>query len=188
MRRIAAIIGVLLIATSASAQTADETAIRAIEAQQEAAWNAHDIAAYVQPLAPDSQFVTAFGLWWKSRDETERKMGHAFRTLFAQSRLHIDQIAVTSLSPDIAIAHLTWTLDGAKRPDGGDAGTVHGIQSQTLRRAGGQWQIASAQDTLVVSELPPTTAATPSAVPAAPAKPKCCFLANSSGNCLIEKK
>jgi uncharacterized protein (TIGR02246 family) len=186
-----AIIGALLAATAANAQDADETAIRAIEARQEAAWNAHDIAAYVQPLAPDVQFVTAFGLWWKSRDETERKMGYAFRMLFAQSRLHIDQIEVTSLTPEVAIAHVASTLDGAKGPDGSDVGPVHLIQSQTLRKAAGQWQIASAQDTAVISQLPAAGQPVPAAnapAPSPPAKPKRCFLANSKGDCIISKK
>jgi uncharacterized protein (TIGR02246 family) len=185
------IMGALLAATAAGAQAPDETAIRGIEAQQEAAWNAHDIAAWVRPFAPDAQFVTAFGLWWKSRDETQRKMGYAFRALFANSRIHADQVAVTSLSPDTALAHVAWTLEGAKGPDGSDVGTVHLIQSQTLRKAGGAWQIASAQDTAVISQMPavqavPAPAA--SALPAPPAKPKHCFLARADGDCLIEKK
>ena len=181
-----AIIGAVWAATPALAQGTDETAIRAIEAQQEAAWNAHDIAAWIQPYAPDAQFVTAFGLWWKSREETQRKMGYAFRTLFAQSRIHADQIEVTGLTPDVATAHVAWTLDGAKGPDGSDVSTVHLIQSQTLRKAGGQWQIVSAQDTAVISQLP--TAAPPVTAAPSPAKPKRCFLANSKGECIIEKK
>lgn len=183
-----AIVGAMLAASPAWAQGTDEAAIRAIEAQQEAAWNAHDIAAWVQPFAPDAQFVTAFGLWWKSRDETQRKMGYAFRALFAQSRIHADQIEVTSLTPDVATAHVAWTLDGAKGPDGSDVGTVHLIQSQTLRKAGGAWQIVSAQDTAVISQLP--TAPPPAAATPAPplAKPKRCFLANSKGECIIDKK
>jgi uncharacterized protein (TIGR02246 family) len=181
-------IGALLAAMPAAAQGTDDAAIRALEVQQEAAWNAHDIAAYIQPLTPDAQFVTAFGLWWKSRDETERKMGYAFRVMFAQSRMHVDQVEVTSLSPDVAAAHVALTLEGAKGPDGRDVGTVHLIQSQTLRKAGGQWQIVSAQDTAVVSQLP--TAAQPTAATgtAPPTKPKRCFLANSKGDCLINKK
>lgn len=180
-----AILGALLAAMPASAQGVDETAIRAIEARQEAAWNAHDIAAWVQPYAPDSQFVTAFGLWWTSRDEIQRKMGWAFTNLFAQSRIHADRIEVTSVTPNVATAHVAWTLDGAKGPDGSDVRAVHLVQSQTLRKAGGQWQIVSAQDTAVISQLP--TAAQPVAAPP-PAKPKKCFLARASGDCLIDKK
>jgi len=184
-----AVIGALLAAMPASAQGTDETAIRAIEAQQEAAWNAHDIAAWTQSFAPDSQFVTAFGLWFKSRDETLRKMGWGFTHLFAQSRIHADQIEVTSVTPDVATAHVAWTLDGAKGPDGSDVGTVHLLQSQTLRKAGGQWQIVSAQDTAVISQLPTATrpvAAAPEPPP--PAKPKHCVLARANGDCVIEKK
>ena len=183
-----AMIGAVLAAAPAAAQGTDEAAIRAIEARQEAAWNAHDIAAYVQPLAPDAQFVTALGLWWKDRAETQRKMGYAFRTLFARSRLHIDDVAVASLSPDVAIAHLGWTMESALRPDGSDAGTLHGIQSQTLRRTGAGWQIASAQDTLVVSERSPVAEAAPAPAIAPPAKTKRCLLARSNGACLITKK
>ena len=194
MKRWATIGALLLAATPALAQGTDETAIRAIEAQQEAAWNAHDIGAWTQSLAPDSQFVTAFGLWFRSRDETQRKMGWAFTNLFAQSHIHADQIEVTSVTADVATAHVAWTLDGAKGPDGSDVGTVHLMQSQTLRKAGGQWQIVSAQDTAVISQLPTPTQpvaaapAAPAALPPPPAKPKKCFLARANGDCLIDKK
>ncbi|MBA2936290.1 SgcJ/EcaC family oxidoreductase [Sphingomonas sp. CGMCC 1.13654] len=183
-----AIIGALLATASAQAQSPDETAIRGIEAQQEASWNAHDIVAWTQPYAPDAQFVTAFGLWWKSHDEIQRKMGWAYTNLFAQSRIHADQIEVTSVTPDVATVHIAWTLDGAKGPDGGDVGTVHLIQSQTLRKAGGQWQIVSAQDTAVISQLPTAAQPVAAAPPAPPAKPKHCFLARANGDCVIEKK
>ena len=193
MKRWATIGAVLLAATPAMAlaQGTDETAIRAIEAQQEVAWNAHDIAAWTQSFAPDSQFVTAFGLWWTSRDEIQRKMGWGFTNLFAQSRIHADKIEVTGLTPDVATAHVAWTLDGAKGPDGSDVGTVHLIQSQTLRKTGGQWQIVSAQDTAVISQLPTAAqpvAVAPAAPPPPPAKPKKCFLARANGDCLIDKK
>lgn len=187
MKRLAMIVA-LLAAAPAMAQGTDEAAIRAIEAQQEAAWNAHDIAAWVQPYAPDSQFVTAFGLWWKGRGEIQRKMGWGFTNLFAQSHIHADQIEVTSVTPDVATAHVAWTLDGARGPDGSDVGTVHLVQSQTLRKAGGQWQIVSAQDTAVISQLPTGGQPVAAAPPPSPAKPKRCFLARASGDCVIEKK
>jgi uncharacterized protein (TIGR02246 family) len=185
------IVAAWLAAASAHAQSGDEAAIRAIEAQQEASWNAHDIAAWVRPMTPDAQFVTAFGLWWKDRAEIEHKMGYAFRMLFAQSHIHLDELSVTTVTPDVATAHIAWTLEGAKGPDGSDVGTVHLMQSQTLRKAGGQWQIVSAQDTAVISQLPtaaqPAAAATPVSPPP-PAKPKHCFLARGNGDCVIEKK
>jgi uncharacterized protein (TIGR02246 family) len=175
------IVGAMLAATPACAQVADEAAIRALEAGHEAAWNAHDVAAWISPMAPDAQFITARGGWWHDRAEIERAIDHAFQTSHANSHLHIDRIEVTSLSANAAVVYVVETLDS------GDGAPHHLIQSQTLRKTAGAWQIASTQETTIVPKAP-TTASAETPTPKPPAPPKRCFLANSKGECIITKK
>ena len=57
------------------------------------------------------------------------------------------------LSPAIAIAHVRWTIEGAKLPPPLPE-PREGIQIQVLEKRRGVWQIASFQNTSSVPELP----------------------------------
>jgi len=170
----------------AQAATSDDTAIRNIEAAQEIAWNAHDARAYMQLFTPDAVIINVLGWQWKSRKEAEQKLGDAFSFVFAQSKLVVDDVKVRSLSPDLALAYVTWTMVGAKSPDG-SGGNIpqHGIQTQLLQKADGRWLILSFQNTNSVPERPfPKSAAQ---IPTNAEPTRRCFLANRDGKCLIRK-
>ncbi len=199
----------LPIAASASpcAAAADAPEIQAVEAAQEAAWNAHDAHAYMDLFTADAVLINVLGWQWNGREEAERKLGRAFEFVFADSKLHIDAVKVRPLSPDLALAYVSWTMVGAKSPDGAGADIPrHGIQTQLLRKADGRWLILSFQNTNAVPErpFPIVEAQAPANPPAAqpanavqpvqpaqsvqPAQPaRRCFLADHSGKCLIRK-
>lgn len=191
-----AIAGLLLaIAASARAAPADDAAIRAVQARQEAAWNAHDAHGYAQLFAEDADVVNILGWWWKGRAEAERKLATAFAFVFAESRLHIDDVSVRPLSDDLALAHVTWSMTGARSPDG-SGGNVpqHGIETQVLQRSPAGWLIVSFQNTNAVPERPfPMTAIRAAPAPAvsdpttaAPAR--ACLVGRRDGQCLIYRK
>jgi hypothetical protein len=72
---------------------------------------------------------------------------------------------VRFLSPTIAIAHVSWTMTGAKTPPGIPE-PKQGIEIQVLQKKSGHWLIESFQNTSAVPERP-----FPSGPPAAAAKP-----------------
>jgi uncharacterized protein (TIGR02246 family) len=170
----------------AQAATSDETAIRGIESAQEQAWNAHDAHAYMQLFTPDAVVINVLGWQWKGREEAEQKLGDAFSFVFAQSRLTVDDVKIRTLSPDLALAYVIWTMVGAKSPDA-SGGNIpqHGIQTQLLQKTNGRWLILSFQNTNSIPERPfPKATAQP---PANTEPMRRCFLANRDGKCLIRK-
>jgi uncharacterized protein (TIGR02246 family) len=144
----------MLVVAQAFASEADEAAIRALQARQAAAWNAHDAAAYANLFAPDGDVVNVLGWWWRGRAEIQSKLTDAFAWVFRDSKLTITD--VHSRFPDraTAIVHVRWTMDGAKVPPGAPAPPREGIQLQVLRKANGQWLIASFQNTNSIPETP----------------------------------
>ena len=60
-----------------AAQSADEAAIRQVEAQQAEAWNQHDAHAYASLFTEDGDMVNVVGWWWKGRSEIERQLTEA---------------------------------------------------------------------------------------------------------------
>lgn len=150
-----ALAGVSIASSSASAGPTDETKIRALQQHQAAAWNAHNIDATAELFTPDADVVNVLGWHWRSRAELKQKLGHAFNSVFARSRMTIGTVSVEFLKPDIAVAHVRWTMEGALSPTGSASNIPEqGIQTQVLVKRGGRWRIAHFQNTNSIPERP----------------------------------
>jgi uncharacterized protein (TIGR02246 family) len=133
----------------------DDTAIRAVEQRQQDAWNAHDGHAYAALFTEDTDVVNVLGWWWKGRGELEHKLSGAFASVFAKSALTVTDVDVRYLEPGIAIAHVRWTMTGAKTPTGDPSNLPEvGLQTQVLQKRDGAWLIAAFQNTNGVPEKP----------------------------------
>ena len=133
----------------------DEAKIRTLERQQAVAWNSHNINAYAALFLPDAHVVNVLGWHWRSRTELQQKLGRAFGSVFARSQLEIGDVDIEFPKPDIAVAHVRWTMTGALDPTGAEGSAPEqGIQTQVLVRAGSSWRIAHFQNTNSVPERP----------------------------------
>lgn len=141
-------------ATTAAAQNSDEAEVRAVATRQGEAWTRHDAKAYTALFTEDCDVINVLGWWWKGRAEMERKLTAAFSYVFKESRLTITDVKVRFLTPDIAIAHATWTMTGARSPAGTQAPPSAGIQTLVLTRQSGHWLISAFQNTNGVPERP----------------------------------
>jgi uncharacterized protein (TIGR02246 family) len=137
----------------AADQSADEAAIRALEARQPEAWNHHGAKAYASLFTENGDCVNIVGWWWKGRAEIEKKLTDAYVYVFKESTLTITNVDIRFLSSDFAVAHVHWTMTGARTPSGLPV-PQQGIQTHTLQKQNGQWLIAAFQNTLSVPEMP----------------------------------
>jgi uncharacterized protein (TIGR02246 family) len=148
-----------------AAASDDESGIRQLQVSQADAWNRHDATAYAALFTEDGDCVNVVGWWWKGRAQIESKLKAAFAFVFHESQLTITDTTVRLLSPSIAIAHVSWTMTGAKIPPGIPE-PRQGIQIQVLQKKSGHWLIQSFQNTNALPERP-----FPAGPPATPAKP-----------------
>ncbi|HEV2806567.1 MAG TPA: hypothetical protein VGW57_16700 [Chthoniobacterales bacterium] len=97
--------------------------------------------------------------------EIEKKLDDAYAFVFKESVLTIKDtnIDVKFLAPDIAVAHVRWTMTGARTPKGIPA-TPTRTPTQTLQKQSGKWLIATFQNTNAIPEMP-----FPKCPPSAPA-------------------
>ena len=151
---VAILIMSLVSAIAAADRGADEAAIRdLVQTRQQQAWNQHDAKAYAALFTEDGDVVNVVGWWWRGREEIERKLTDAFAFVFRESALTITQVDVRFLAPEIAVAHVRWTMTGAKTPP-----TIlqprEGLQTIVLQKLGGNWMIAAFQNTNYVPEVP----------------------------------
>lgn len=149
---VACLLGSLMNGAAASAQPADVAAIQELQARQAAAWNRHDAEAYADLFTEDGDVVNVLGWWWRGRAEIRTKLTAAFAMVFRESALTITEVHVRMLEPHIAVAHVRWTLDGAKVPPGAPAPPRDGIQLQVLRKSQDRWLITSFQNTNSIPE------------------------------------
>lgn len=133
-------------------QVQDEREIRNIQAGQAEAWNRHDATAYAALFAETADVVNVVGWRWKGRAELTQKLKAAFATMFRESTLTITAVTVRFLTPEIAVAHVTWSMVGAKAPPGLPE-PRQGIQTQVLQKSGGKWLIAAFQNTNAIPEV-----------------------------------
>jgi uncharacterized protein (TIGR02246 family) len=134
---------------------ADEAAIRqVVQERQASAWNQHDAEAYANLFTVDGDVVNVLGWWWKGRAEIQSKLTSAFANVFNASTLTITDVQVRFLSSDIAIAHVRWTMVGAKMPPSLPE-PRQGIQTITLTKQSGTWLIAGFQNTIGFPEAHP---------------------------------
>ena len=140
----------------AVAQQQDAAAIRQVQASQAAAWNQHDAQAYANLFAEDGDVVNAVGRWWRGRPEIERKLHEDFEVVFGQSTLTITDVDVKFLGPSMAVAHVRWTMVGAKTPSNMPE-PREGIQLQILTKQPSVWVITSFQNTNRVTVAPSAT-------------------------------
>ena len=131
----------------------DEAEIRRLQRRQQDAWNQHDAKAYASLFTEDGDIVNVVGWWWKRRAEIEKKLTDAYAFVFKESTLTVTDVQFKFLTPEIAVAHVKWTMTGARTPKGIPE-PQQGIQIQILQKQAGKWLIASFQNTNSIPERP----------------------------------
>lgn len=132
-------------------QNKDEAAIREVQARQQDSWNRHDAKAYADLFTEDGDVVNVVGWWWQGRAEIEKKLTEAFAFVFRESTLTVNDVHVRFLTPEIAVAHVRWSMVGARTPPQIPE-PRQGIQLQVLKKENGKWLIAGFQNTNSVPE------------------------------------
>ena len=111
------------------------------------------------------------GWWWKGKQQIEKKAYRycCVQDLLRESVLTITDVKVKFLTPQIAVAHVLWTMVGARTPKGIPE-PQQGIQIQVLQKQAGKWLISSFQNTNSIPERP-FPKGPPSADPSQSVKP-----------------
>jgi uncharacterized protein (TIGR02246 family) len=148
-----ACVGVIAIAGVAAGQSADDAQIRDLQNRQADAWNHHDARAYASLFTKDGEVINVVGWWWKGRTQIESRLADAFAYVFAKSTMTITDVQTRHLAPNLALAHVSWTMTGSRTPPNIPE-PREGIEIQVLKKMGGRWLIYSFQNTNSVPERP----------------------------------
>ena len=126
----------------------DQTdAIRQIADRWQQTWNDNDMTALSALVAEDIDFVTVTGTRLRGRESFREH--HAARHVmqFKDSIWSTNEVDVRSLSPDILVAHVIWTMRDDRDPDGTPREPRSGIFTWILTKEQHTWRIKVAHNT-----------------------------------------
>jgi len=137
---------VALLPLAASAQdTAAETAIRAIIAEQAVAWNAGDGARYASRLAPEASFTNLFGMVMYGAPAFVKRHQEILSTFYKGTTKKHAVRRIRFVTPDVAIVDIDNEVHGVKAMPPGISVPPDGIIKTQLMevfvRRNGQWWI-----------------------------------------------
>ena len=130
------------------AHAADDARIRAIVAEQVAAWNAGDAKTFSLRFAEDGSFTNIQGAVFYGHRAFEDRHVEIFRTFFKGTTLAMTPTQIRFVHPDVAIADIATVVSklGGQTSRGVQArkdGTIHTRLQQVFVRQHGDWSIAS---------------------------------------------
>ena len=130
---------------TATLSATDRTAIEAIVASLEAAWNAGDADAFAAPFADDADFVNIRAEHHRGRVAVAAGHRAILSTIYAGSTNHYTIEEARLLDANVALVHVEAVLDA---PSGPMAGRNRALFSLVLVRGALAWQIAAFHNTL----------------------------------------
>jgi uncharacterized protein (TIGR02246 family) len=150
----ATLLGVFTMSTATVAETLapdDAAAIQSVLDRQTAAWNAHDIDAFVAETTPDVDWVNVVGMHWQGRDAVRRAHVIFHKGFFAHSRLLPAETSVMrQIAPGVALVVYTGRIEGVgPTPDGAPYPTDGSIMTVVMVKTPEGWRIAHAHNTYI---------------------------------------
>jgi len=133
-------------AVAAFAQDAPaESSIRAIVAEQAAAWNAGDGQAYARRLAPDASFTNLFGMVMYGAPAFAKRHAEILATFYKGTTKHHSIRRIRFITPDVAIVDIDNEVRGVKSMPAGIAVPADGVVKtqlmQVFVRRDGRWVV-----------------------------------------------
>jgi uncharacterized protein (TIGR02246 family) len=119
----------------------------------EQAWNAHDMEAAASLVETDVDFVTVAGVWLRGRDEFLLHHRELHRLQMRNSCWRTHGSSVRGLGDGLALAHVEWSIQGDRDPDGTPRTGRRGHFSWVLQRQGEGWLIVAAQNTNLLGHV-----------------------------------
>ena len=132
-------------AGQAPAPSFDETAIRAIVAEQARAWTAGDAATYARRVAPDAAFTNLFGMVMYGADAFAKRHADILASFYkGTTKVHVVR-RVRFITADVAIVDIDNEVRGVKTMPAGIPVPPDGvIKTQLMEvfvKRGGEWWI-----------------------------------------------
>jgi uncharacterized protein (TIGR02246 family) len=142
------LVALVLAGCTVHAQTkTDEDAVSRIPQTFAAAWARHDGQQLAKVMSEDVDFVTVGGDWLQGRADFALYHSRLLSGRFRESTITPLQTEVRFLTPDLAVLHWNWKIQGDRNFDLTLRKPRFGLFTMIVRKQAGEWLVAVAQNT-----------------------------------------
>jgi uncharacterized protein (TIGR02246 family) len=134
--------------------------IRALIADQAAAWNRRDAVAWASRFVPEAEFINILGTPFSGKPAIEGITTRIFASIFKDSHDSVTVQKIILVSPDVAIAHYEHAVSGYTALPPGIQPSEVGADGKGILRtrmvyvlkrgADGKWMIVNGQNTAIL--------------------------------------
>jgi len=130
----------------------DESAVRALVNEFANTWNRHDMKAMHELDTEDVEWINVTGNDWRGKATVYKGHDTIHRTIFAKTRMSVEQTAIRPIAANVAVAVATMTFGPVITPTGQELAALKTRGSFTMAKREGIWKIAHFQNTTVDPE------------------------------------
>lgn len=142
--------------TASSAQAMSEKDSRKIHAALngiQAAWNHHDMTAFVSFMTDDVEWVNIVGMCWRGKAQVFLAHDRMHRTTFKQRQWHdAETTDLRQIAPGVVVVTEAVPMDGFSAPDGSATPPSRNMLTLIFVNHGGRWLIAEGHNTIIDPE------------------------------------
>jgi uncharacterized protein (TIGR02246 family) len=143
----------------------DQEAVAKLPQAFSDAWAKHDGHALAKIMAEDVDFVTVATTYLHGRADFETFHVRLLSGRFKDSSLTVLKITARFLTPDVAVVHWSWKIEGDRNADRSPRQPRYGMMTMVARKTNGNWLVVVAQNTNAILGVPPEPEGIKSPIP-----------------------
>jgi uncharacterized protein (TIGR02246 family) len=142
--------GVGAAAQSGAVAAKDAAAINSALDGMQAAWNHHDMTAFVSYMTDDVEWVNVVGMWWKGKAQVFKAHDTLHKTMFKNRDLHAaESTAMREIAPGVVVVTQIIPTDGYTTSDGHVVAANRNVLTETFVQRDGRWLVAEGHNTVI---------------------------------------
>ncbi len=128
----------------------DATEIQATVHGLQAAWNHHDMTAFVSYMTDDVEWVNVVGMCWRGKAQVFLAHDRMHKTTFRDRQWHdAETTELRQVAPDVVIVTEAVPMDGFASPNGGKTPDNRNMLTLVFVHRGGRWVVAEGHNTII---------------------------------------
>jgi uncharacterized protein (TIGR02246 family) len=129
----------------------DAAEIHAALDGMQAAWNHHDMKAFVSYMTDDVEWVNVVGMWWKGKAQVFKAHDALHKTIFKDRTLHDAQtVELRAIAPGVVVATSVIPADGYTTLHGTIEPPDRNVLTEVFVHRDGKWLVAEGHNTTIV--------------------------------------
>lgn len=111
------------------------------------AWNQNHGKGSSDHYAQDADFVNIFGMVFSGKNEIEERHIQVHKGFLKDTIFTTTDLKIREVQPDLVMVQAYWNVDGVKKPESQEKGSMRGVFTHVFIKRNGQWEITSTQNT-----------------------------------------